>query len=257
MSVSVLMYHHVLPKRGFIASSVDEFKQQMNFLAKNGYTTLSSNEFLLYKKGKLKVPKKSVLITFDDGWRDNFFYAYPILKEFGLKATIFLVTDWIQSATEQNARQRCDFTPLNHTEAKANAPINPGGLFLNWSEIEQMKSNGIDFHSHTHGHTDNYFKKLDFDDEIGLCKQTIKQKLGFDDIHLCWPRGEFNEEKLQIAKKAGYEIFYTTKRGINTPNKNLDSIKRIAVKNDQKWLSKTLYIYQNDILGFLYSKLKG
>jgi len=85
-SVTVLMYHHILPKDGFIASSVDNFDKQMKFLSDNNYKTLSSEEFFLFKKGELKLPKKSVFITFDDGWRDNFIYAYPILKKYNLKA---------------------------------------------------------------------------------------------------------------------------------------------------------------------------
>ena len=93
MSVPVLMYHHVLEKSGFIASSVDEFRSHMKFLAENGYKTLSVNEFIAYKKGELEVPKKSVCITFDDGWMDNYIYAYPIVKEFGLKANIFIITE--------------------------------------------------------------------------------------------------------------------------------------------------------------------
>ena len=89
MSVSVLMYHHVLKRGGFIASSAEDFALQMRFLAEAGYKTLTMGEFIAYKKGQLAVPKKSVLITFDDGWKDNYVYAYPILREFGLRATIF------------------------------------------------------------------------------------------------------------------------------------------------------------------------
>ena len=122
MSVSVLMYHHVLRNGGFIASSVDEFRAQMSFLARDGYRTLSAAEFIAYKNGELKVPKKSVFITFDDGWKDNFIYAYPILHEFGLRATIFLVT---QRASEK----RGEFIELTHSEYKKAAPLRPQDVF--------------------------------------------------------------------------------------------------------------------------------
>ena len=111
MSVPVLMYHHVLQKGGFIASSVAEFRKQMEFLAKSDYKTLSMSEFIAYKKGEFAPPKKSVLITFDDGWKDNFVYAYPILREFGLRASMFLVSGWIEKASEKKG----EFIELNHT----------------------------------------------------------------------------------------------------------------------------------------------
>ena len=95
MSISVLMYHHVLENDGTIAISQKNFEAQMKMLAKGGYTTITPDELLAYKQGKITLPKKSVLITFDDGWRNNYIYAYPILKKYGLKATIFLITSWM------------------------------------------------------------------------------------------------------------------------------------------------------------------
>ncbi|WP_180996339.1 polysaccharide deacetylase family protein, partial [Campylobacter concisus] len=118
MSVTVLMYHHVLEKSGFIASSVDEFRSHMKFLAENGYKTLSINEFIAYKKGKLEVPKKSVCITFDDGWMDNYVYAYPIVKEFGLKANLFIVTGWIEAAQKSHEISRGPLLNGSHSECK-------------------------------------------------------------------------------------------------------------------------------------------
>ena len=83
------------------------------------------------------------------------------------------------------------------------------------------------------------------------------KNFGFDDKLLCWPRGKFNDELKNVAKSVGYEVFFTTKRGINKPDGVLDDIRRIAVKKDASWLKKTLFIYQNDFLGSLYSTLKS
>ena len=73
---------------------------------------------------------------------------------------------------------------------------------------------------------------------------------------LCWPRGIFDENLLNIAKSVGYKAFFTTQRGINRADNNLNFIKRIAVKKDEKWLKKSLFIYRNDILGGIYSWVK-
>ena len=207
MSVPVLMYHHVLEKSGFIASSVDEFRSHMKFLAENGYKTLSINEFIAYKKGELEVPKKSVCITFDDGWMDNYIYAYPIVKEFGLKANIFIITGWIEAAQKAHEMRPASFLNVDHNECKRLAPM--------------------------------------------------KKNFGFEDDALCWPRGKYNDEYLNAAKKHGYKAFFTTKRGINKADGNLEEIKRIVTKRDEKWLKKTMFIYQNDFLGSIYAFLRS
>ena len=116
----------------------------------------------------------------------------------------------------------------HHEEAKKEAKNKPGALFLNWDEVAQM-SDIISFHSHTHGHTDGYFGSLPFKQDLELCKNTIKTRLGFDDTHLCWPRGQFDDERLKIAKNIGYKVFYTTIRGSNLIDNKLDEIKRIDV----------------------------
>ncbi len=254
MNVPVFMYHHVLPKKGFITSSVEEFEDQMKYLSENGYKTLTSEEFYLYKLGKLKVPKKSVMITFDDGWRDNFVYAYPILKKYNLKATLFIVTNWIEESSKRKNKAG-EFQPLNHGKCKTEIAIYPERVVLNWDDLEKM-SDVFDYHSHTHTHRDFYFKKCGWEEEFELSRKIIRDRLGFYDKHLCWPKGFYEEDLIKIAKNYNFEIFYTVERGLNPPNKKLDHIKRIAAKKDAKWLHKTLSIFSNDIAGSLYSLIK-
>jgi len=252
VSVPVLMYHHILPQSSFITSSVDEFREQMSFLAHNGWTTLTSDEFYRYKKGEFTPPKKSVLITFDDGWRDNYIYAYPILKEFGLKATLFLITEWIEKASECKE----NFEPMKHKDAKKEVSQHPAKVILNWDEIETMKD-VFDFHSHTYTHRDNCFDTVTWKEEFEKSRRMIQKRLGFDDLHLCWPRGIYDETLIKEAQKEGFEILYTVQRGINKPDGKMDEIKRIAVKKGAKWLKKTLFIFSNDMLGSLYARIKN
>ena len=153
MSIPVLMYHHILPKDGFITSSCDNFEKQMQFLVNDGWNTINSNEFYNYKQKKLKLPKKSILITFDDGWRDNFVYAYPILKKYNLKATLFIVTQWIDKASKIDD---CNYIDKNHSQCKALVATNPRSVMLTWKELKLM-NDVFDIHCHTHTHRDKYF----------------------------------------------------------------------------------------------------
>ena len=251
MSIPVLMCHHVLPRAGFIASSASQFEAQMRYLATHGWRTLSMSEFIAWKKGERELPRKSVLVTFDDGWRDNYVYAYPILKKYGLKATIFLVSGWIDAASEGKS----EFAPLDHSAAKAAAPRDPRSVILNWDEVAAM-SDAVDFHSHTHSHGDDYFGSFAPLEDLASCKETMKKRLGFDDTVLCWPRGKYDENRLKIARSLGYEAFFTTERGINKPDGDFSRIKRAAVKGGAGWLAKTLFIYSHDFLGEFYTRFK-
>lgn len=252
MSVPVLMYHHVLSKSSFIASSLENFEKQMKLLVDEGWNTLSSNEFYLYKKGELNLPSKSVLITFDDGWRDNFIYAYPILKKYNLKATLFVVTQWIEKASIA-----CDekYEELKHNECKKLISQQPRRVICTWNELILM-SDVFDIHCHTHTHRDKYFGDISWKNEFIKSKELIQQRLGFKDIHLCWPRGIYTKELMQVALKEEFDILYTTKRGINLSDNKLLEIKRIAVKKDEKWLRKNLFIFSNTFLGKIYSWIK-
>ena len=144
---------------------------------------------------------------------------------------------------------------MPHNDAKKEVKINPASVVLSWDEVEKMKD-VFDFHSHTHSHRDFYFdKKYSWEEEFSISKEILKKRLGINSIHLCWPRGEYDKNLIKLAKNY-YEILYTTKRGVNLADNNLDEIKRIAVKKDDLWLKKQLFIFSNRLLGTIYAKVK-
>ena len=97
---------------------------------------------------------------------------------------------------------------------------------------------------------------MDLEEDLQLSRELIKEKLGKDSLHLCWPRGFFDEESIKIAKKVGYKCLYTVERGGNLPNGNMDRIKRLSMKEGRFWLWKSLNIYSNSYLGSFYSLFK-
>ena len=99
--IPVLMYHQFRDKTN--AGSVvakEEFKKQIKYLKDNGYNTITLKQLIDFKQGKENLPKKSILITSDDGYLSNYEFMYPILKENNMKATIFVIGESIDNAKE-------------------------------------------------------------------------------------------------------------------------------------------------------------
>jgi peptidoglycan/xylan/chitin deacetylase (PgdA/CDA1 family) len=101
------MYHYIsIPPedadkyRSDLSVSPDAFREQMNYLADNGFETVDLYDLSLAITNKRELPEKPVIITMDDGYRDNYENAFPILQEFGMKATFFVVTEFIDKELE-------------------------------------------------------------------------------------------------------------------------------------------------------------
>ncbi len=255
LSVPVLMYHHVSSHKGALVTITPEnFESHARFLADEGYKTLSLDEFAAFKKGRLELPKKSVLITFDDGWIDNYLVAYPILKKYSLRATIFIVTDWVERSNEDKRGDDDIYIP-NHKEGKKLAYEEPASAVVNWNDLANM-NDVFDFASHSNAHDNESLGLDEWRDDLALSKAHIKAH-GGNTQHLCWPRGNYTKELMDLAENLGFEALYTTKRGVNMPDNDLSEIKRISVKDkDAKWLKGALRLYSSPILGGLYARFK-
>ncbi|HBA3615012.1 TPA: polysaccharide deacetylase family protein, partial [Escherichia coli] len=90
-NLPILMYHHVSEKAGLVTLSPQSFRRQMQWLAENNWKTLTAAEMEYFYQGG-RFPRKSIMLTFDDGWLDNWFQVFPVLQEFNLHAHIFLIT---------------------------------------------------------------------------------------------------------------------------------------------------------------------
>ena len=239
-TVPVLMYHHVSPSAGFITCSVDNFEDQLKWLAQRRYRSLTTTEFVDHLNGK-GVPEKSVLITFDDGYLDNWVYAYPLLKKYGFNAVIFLVTGWVNNGPVRghSGDAVVPDTP-DHTQCERLIEAGQSDtVILRWSEIQRMQSDGVfEFHSHTHTHT--RWDKSDraaeknalMAEELALSRDALTENLGSVSDHFCWPQGYFDSDYVRVAQDAGFKYLYTTKAfGQNQKGTDPAHIYRFAVRN--------------------------
>lgn len=204
--VPILTYHNVSPE--YLESALnnvrpESFDRQMTFLKKYQYNVMSFDQYVQGVKAGKTFSRNSVIIHFDDGFEDNYFHAYPILKSYHFPASIFLISDSV-------------------------------GLdnFLKWDQIKIMEKNGIDFGAHTRRHAYLPDARVDVaNDEIRGSKRIIEEKLGHAIKYLVYPSGGFNDGVKKIVMEAGYHAAATTNRGRDPLNRDLFELNRIRIKD--------------------------
>jgi peptidoglycan/xylan/chitin deacetylase (PgdA/CDA1 family) len=275
-ALPVLMYHHVTPNDGLVTVSPNTFRQQMAWLAWHGYRGITCRDLERFLDGEA-LPDKSVLITFDDGYLDNYVYAHPVLLEFGLHGVIFLVTGWIgESQPRRYEMPRMRYGSVgggsdlpecpNHRDAKAMIAAGEADrAMLRWSEIEAMHAAGtFEFHSHTHTHTrwdktiaDAAARRAALAADLAESRAALARHTG-ESPHLCWPQGYFDADYRQVAREAGFRYLYTVNKGINTPATHAEEIGRVVVKDRVGgWFASRMFLYRQPLLGGLYVRLRG
>lgn len=141
--VPVVMYHSVMPRNGLwarISDPVEEFEKSLVWLKEAGFKSIFLYDLYDWMKGRTALPEKSVVLTFDDGYLDNWLYAYPLLRKYGHRATIFPSLEFIGEGAPRSAG---DFQ----------TPGDSVG-YLNWSELTEMQNSGfVDIQSHTMTHS--------------------------------------------------------------------------------------------------------
>jgi peptidoglycan/xylan/chitin deacetylase (PgdA/CDA1 family) len=208
--IPVLMYHSVLPsalKENRLVVSVNTFSRQMEFLKKHNYNVIPLEKIPDFILNKKEIPPKTIAISFDDGYKDNYLYAFPVLKKYNLFATIFLVVNDIDKPDR-----------------------------LNWQEIFEMKNSGlISFGSHTISHpnlvslNDEEKKK-----EIFESKRILEEKLASPIRTFSYPAGFFDQKIKELVKQAGYILAVSASKTRKANPSDVFTYKRVRIseKND-------------------------
>lgn len=248
-NLPVLMYHHVSNKPGLVTLSPQTFRRQMQWLAESGWKTLTAAEVEYFYQGGW-FPRKSVMLTFDDGWLDNWFQVFPVLQEFNLHAHIFLITGQVGDGPVRHRQE----SVFSHKECEHQVTTgNTDRVMLRWSEVRAMAGSGlVEFHPHTHTHTrwdrisvNRNLRNDMLTADIILSREKMKEKTGHCSKHLCWPEGYYNRDYIRIANSLGFSYLYTTERRMNAVRNGTLRIGRISTKERESlsWLVHRLFYY--------------
>lgn len=223
-----LLYHQISDNSlsPYSVSPVD-FEKQVAYLAQN-YKVISLDKLLGYIRAKQKVPNNAVVITIDDGYQDNYTFAYPILKKYSIPATIFVCTEFIQK---------------KHTSSEYSK-------YLSWEQIVEMSSNGISFGSHTMNHirlTEIPLGKAN--KEISESKKILEKHLNMSVNHFAYPGGcmkWFNAHIKKIVAESGYLSACTGCNGTNGINTDPYQLRRTKIE-----AGDGIYVFEKALKGAL------
>lgn len=172
------MYHEIATPASDISVPAANFDQQMKYLYDHGFNAITLDEFYEFRINNKPLPPKPVIITFDDGYRDNYTNAYPILKKYGFKGTIFIITGSV-------------------------------GLknYLTWDMIREMYNSGlVEIGAHTVNHyTLSEIPLADAQSEIIMSRSIIEKEIGYKTTFFSYPLGKNTPEVVKFVQHEGYK----------------------------------------------------
>lgn len=223
-SVPILAYHQVSDADDIYSVTATQFEEQMNYLSSKGYTGISLEELFSFYEGKGTLPRNPIVITFDDGYEDNFLTALPIMEKYHMRSTVFVVSGLVG-------------TPE----------------YLSWQQIAEMQERHTEIGSHTVSHIG--LSTLNAESqrrEIVDSKSILEKHIGRPVQFLAYPYGQFSPITEELLGEAGYKGACSGIAGLNSKGMDVYALKRVNVPHPRYGLWEfRLRLFR----AHLYSKL--
>ncbi|HXJ77836.1 MAG TPA: polysaccharide deacetylase family protein [Candidatus Methylomirabilis sp.] len=229
--VPILCYHNLGPEsKGRLLLAASKFDEQMRYLKANDYRVVSLADFVEFTRLDRQLPQRSVVLTFDDGYKSFMQYAFPLLKELGFTATLFVYTDYIGAG--KNA--------------------------LSWQDLKELTAVGFDIEAHSKTHGDlrrgaaepdaQYQRRMQA--ELGQPQDLFRRNLGQPRPIIAFPYGSWDESLLGRLTDYGYVAGFSVRR-----QGNASFIRPLAGNRSQIYsemtiedFAKNLNVYQEETL---------
>jgi peptidoglycan/xylan/chitin deacetylase (PgdA/CDA1 family) len=211
--VPILMYHHIaVPPpdaddvRRDLSVTPQDFEEQLRYLKKAGYHPITLRDLIYYLTIGQRLPRKPIILTFDDGYLDNYIHAYPLLRKYGFVGTFFLVT----------------------------APIDEGHEeYLSWDQVKEMSVDGMEFEPHTYTHPDLRGQPVDYVVwQIMASKEAIEERTGKTARFFAYPSGKYDQQVVDVLRSAYFWGAVTMNQGDWQLSEEPFELKRIRTRGD-------------------------
>jgi peptidoglycan/xylan/chitin deacetylase (PgdA/CDA1 family) len=230
--VPILVYHNLgAQPKGRLVLGVDAFAEQMRYLKREGYHVVTLAEFVDWTHLKRQLPKKSVVLTFDDGYHSFRDYAYPVLKKLGFSATLFVYTDYVGAG--RNA--------------------------LTWDELKSLTAEGFDVQAHSKTHADlrraagetdaQYVHRMQT--ELAEPPRLFQRQLGRGVQFLAYPYGRVDDDLLVRVREQGYAAAFTVRR-----ESNASFVRPLEINRSQIYSEMTLEQFAKNLNLFHQENLR-
>lgn len=211
LKVPILIYHYVedvTDERDYLrrwtATRPAFFEAQLKFLKENGYTAIRLSDLGKALAGQAVLPAKPVILTFDDGYRDYYTTAFPLLKKYGFASINYII--------------------VNH--------IGRSGNLTEPQIAEMLQSGWVEIGCHTLDHV--YLDRItiiEAERQIGECQEQLERRFGVKVPHFAYPGGYFNQAVAQLVAEAGFETAVSAQAGVTHDLEGLYQLRRLRVGN--------------------------
>ena len=213
VELPILMYHGITEdKVSKYVISKKMFEEDLKYISQKGYNTVTADEVIAYVKGEGELPEKPVMLTFDDGYYNNYCYAYPLLKEYNTKAVISIIGKYTDMYTELEEE-------------------NPAYSHITWTEVTEMMESGLvefqnhsyDLHSLDKGRRGAGKKKNEAESEyqkmlkadVGLLQDKMQENTGYTPTTFAYPFGSISEASYSVLDELGFLASFACEEKVN------------------------------------------
>lgn len=235
LRVPVLMYHEIADpsaSRSRLAVSPGAFAAQLDCLADAGFTTMTANAVVkvLTQDGE-ELPKRPIVLTFDDGYQDFYTRAMPLLCRHDFTATLFLTSGWVQDTGAGPAGRR------------------PGRM-LGWDQVAEAARAGIEIAAHTRSHPQlDQLPERQVRAELYTSKAWLEERLGVPVPGLAYPFGYSNAAVRQVARETGYAYGFAVQNRMASTSSDLFALERLTIRRTTTLNAFRQLIHGHDTAG--------